>query len=187
MLANARHENFVQNIIEGMPASRAYILAGYQARGNAAEVNAARLLRNAQVASRIAELRARQARRLDITVESVTRMLIEDRAAALAAKQMGAAVAASMNLAKLHGLIVDKSEVESVVRKPMREPAQVRQMTLEEWQRRFAPQPSNPQPEDSELIAAPEKAEPAEEISIAEAIRRAKEARRGKPTGFRRR
>lgn len=56
MLRNIRHERFAQGIAQGMPASRAYIEAGYKARGNSAEVNAARLLRNAQVAQRLDEL-----------------------------------------------------------------------------------------------------------------------------------
>lgn len=56
MLPNIRHERFAQGIAKGLPASRAYIDAGYKARGNAAEVNAARLLRNAQVAQRLVDL-----------------------------------------------------------------------------------------------------------------------------------
>jgi len=41
--------------------------------------------------------------------------------------------------AKLLGLGVDRAEIESRWRKPMREPGEVRQMSLERWMRRFAP------------------------------------------------
>lgn len=47
-LKNARHENFALLIAGGKDASAAYREAGYSARGNVAEVNASRLLRNAQ-------------------------------------------------------------------------------------------------------------------------------------------
>lgn len=57
-LTNQRHELFAQGIAQGKPASRAYIEAGYKARGNAAETNAARLLRKAQVQERLAEIAA---------------------------------------------------------------------------------------------------------------------------------
>lgn len=56
-------------------ATRAYIAVGYAARGNAAEVCAARLLRNVQVAayvtSREAEARVVAAKRYDITQGNV--------------------------------------------------------------------------------------------------------------------
>ena len=61
-LKNQRHERFAQNIAKGMSATQAYIQAGYKARGNSAEVNASRLLRNAQVHERIAELAKRAER-----------------------------------------------------------------------------------------------------------------------------
>ena len=59
MLTNIRHERFAQGIAKGLPSSTAYIEAGYKARGNSAEVCAARLLRNAQVAARLDELAAK--------------------------------------------------------------------------------------------------------------------------------
>lgn len=56
MLKNQRHERFAQGIAKGLPATRAYIEAGYKARGNSAETAAARLFRNVQVQSRLVEL-----------------------------------------------------------------------------------------------------------------------------------
>ncbi len=82
MLANPRHERFVQNVIEGMPASRAYVAAGFKARGNSAETAAGRLLRNVQISARLSELRSRQASRHDVTIDKIAAQLDEDRALA---------------------------------------------------------------------------------------------------------
>lgn len=70
---NVRQQKFVEGILAGKPASQAYIGAGYKARGNAAEVNAGRLLRNAQVAAVIDEARLKAAARFDATAERVVR------------------------------------------------------------------------------------------------------------------
>lgn len=58
VLANARHETFAQLVVSGRPQSRAYVEAGYSAKGNSAETAAARLFRHVQVAQRISELRS---------------------------------------------------------------------------------------------------------------------------------
>ncbi|TIW37182.1 MAG: Terminase small subunit, partial [Mesorhizobium sp.] len=129
ILRNPRHERFAQGIAKGLSGKAAYVEAGYRSTGNAAEVGAAKLVRNGKIAARIAELQARQVRRLDVTVESIVAELEEARGAALAHKQLAAAVAASLGKAKLLGLIVDRAEIESVIRKPMREPGQVEQMS----------------------------------------------------------
>ncbi|RVC79873.1 Terminase small subunit [Mesorhizobium sp. M4A.F.Ca.ET.022.05.2.1] len=139
ILRNPRHERFAQGIAKGLSGKAAYIDAGFGARDNAAEVNAARLLRNAQVKSRLGELQTGHAQRTAVTVEGIVAELEEARAAALAHKQLAAAVAASLGKAKLLGLIVDRAEVEQTLRRPMREPGEVMQMSLEEWERRFKP------------------------------------------------
>lgn len=70
-LTNQRHELFAQGLVEGLPQSRAYIAAGYETSGNAAESAAARLFRNVQVQARVSELRAPALANLDVTVERV--------------------------------------------------------------------------------------------------------------------
>ncbi|TIN08894.1 terminase small subunit [Mesorhizobium sp.] len=64
---NIRQERFCLGLAEGLPQSRAYIEAGYRARGNAAEVEASKMVRLPKVAARIAELQAEAARRSEIT------------------------------------------------------------------------------------------------------------------------
>ena len=75
-------------------------------------VRASRMLADAKVLLRLEELQAEAAVRHNITVDSITEMLKEDREKAHAAGQIGAAVSASMGLAKLHGLVKDKSQNE---------------------------------------------------------------------------
>lgn len=133
-----RQERFCLALSEGLPQSRAYIEAGYTSRGNAAEVAAARLFRNVQVQSRIAELQAGAARRSEITVDDLVAELESMRKLAMACKNPAAGVAAVMGKAKLLGLIVDRAEVTTTLRKPARQATDETHMTLEEWQRRFA-------------------------------------------------
>lgn len=180
ILRNPRHERFAQGLAKGLCGKAAYCEAGYQSTGNAAEVGAAKLVRNGKIAARVAELQARQVQRLDVSVESIVSELEEARAAALAHKQLAAAVAASLGKAKLLGLIVDRTEVEQTLRRPMREPGEVKQMSLEEWEERFKPKMSTTQLGNSKPASDPGKREPADEIGIIETIRRAKAARRGK-------
>ena len=85
-----------------------------------ADVNASRLLRHAQVQSRVSELQAAQAEASQITAERLLAELEEARSLALSLGQAGAAVAASMGRAKLSGLLVDRRE--DVTRRPTRDP-----------------------------------------------------------------
>lgn len=137
---NIRQERFCLSLAEGLPQSRAYVDAGYAARGNAAEASASQLLRNPKVVRRLAELQAKAARRSEITVDDLIAELDDMLKLARATKNPSAGVTAIMGKAKLLGLVVDKSDVYTVLRKPTREPTDVKQMSLEEWQRRFAPQ-----------------------------------------------
>ncbi len=111
ILSNARHERFAQNIAKGMNATEAYREAGYTAKGNAAEVNASKLLRHAKVRARIAELQNKAAERTIKTIEDIVSQLDEDRALARANGQASAAVSATMGQAKILGLITDKHRV----------------------------------------------------------------------------
>ena len=79
---------------------------------NAISVEAHRLLTNPKVALRVDALQEKHAKRHDITVDRITEMLLEDRTLARNNDQPAAAVSAAMGIAKLHGLIIDKSKVE---------------------------------------------------------------------------
>jgi hypothetical protein len=44
-----------------------------------------------------------------------------------------------MGLAKLHGFLVDRQQIEAVIYKPSRDPTVRTDMTLEEWAEAFGP------------------------------------------------
>lgn len=100
-----KQEKFCMLYIELGNASEAY-RQSYNAENMTAasvNVNASKLLANAKVALRVDALRAEHAERHEMTVDRISEMLIEDRNLAHEIKAPGAAVAASMGLAKLHG------------------------------------------------------------------------------------
>jgi phage terminase small subunit len=105
-----KQEKFAQLYIELGDASAAYRGAYSTGKMKPASIwrSACVLLKNVKVASRIEEIRKSLASKFEITIETITRMLQEDRENAIKLGQTSAAVAASMGLAKLHGLIVDK-------------------------------------------------------------------------------
>ncbi|MER9580480.1 hypothetical protein [Mesorhizobium sp. M0276] len=176
MLQNTRHECYARHRAKGKSIDEAYALAGYRPnRGNAARLNA-----NESIKVRVAELQGEAAERAIVTIESIARQLDDDRQLARELGQAAAAVNATMSKAKIYGLVTDRHEVESVARKPMREPGAAPQMSLQEWEERFKPKTSAPLPGNGEPSAEPKTAEPEREIGIMEAIRRAKAGRRVK-------
>ena len=66
---------------------------------------------NPKIATRIEELHAAARERHEVTVDTLTCEIDEDRALAHKAKQAGAAVAATLGKAKLHGLLKDRHEL----------------------------------------------------------------------------
>jgi hypothetical protein len=110
-LSNPKHERFAQLLAKGENATAAYKAAGYSATGNSAEAAASRLLSDVKVQARISELQERAAIKVEKTAADVVRMLEEDRKLAREIQQPGAAVSASMGIAKILGLVVDRSEL----------------------------------------------------------------------------
>jgi len=137
---NARQEAFCRGLAEGKPASRSYVEAGYDARGNVAEVNAARLLRNAQVANRLGEMQAKHARGVGKTVADIVADLDLLSERAIASGQLSAAVSAIMGIARILGMLNDsRSRVEQVQYKPSRIPTTRIELSAQEWREQFDP------------------------------------------------
>lgn len=108
-----KQEAFAQAYLETGNASEAYRRAydvSPESKPNTVEKRACELLKNGKVSGRVAELQERARKRHDINVDTITEMLKEDRELARTNGQTGAAVTAVMGMAKLHGLLVDKSE-----------------------------------------------------------------------------
>lgn len=99
-LKNARHERFVQGLVQGKTAEAAYTEAGYKPN----RFNASRLKTNEHVLRRLSELQVKAAEKAMVTVESLTEEYEQARLRALELGQTSAAVAASSGKMKLHGL-----------------------------------------------------------------------------------
>jgi hypothetical protein len=113
-LKNPRHERFAQEVAQAADAAVAYRSAGYAPNGCAAEAGAARLLKNADVAARVAELKTAPAT-ADTAAEMPTnataiREFEEAQQLALRKGQAAAAVSATMAKARLAGLLAEKPE-----------------------------------------------------------------------------
>ncbi len=102
----AKQERFCREYLVDMNATQAAKRAGYSPR--TANEQGARLLANASVKPRIAELQAEVSERLDITVDDVIAMLMESYRDAKTAKQHGPAVRAVELLGKRLGMFRDR-------------------------------------------------------------------------------
>lgn len=107
-----KQEAFCQAYTSTGNASEAY-RASYSA-GNMADGSvrseASKLLSNPNITQRLDEIYADMQEEHGVTRETITRMLLEDRTLAREQEQAAAAATATMGLAKLHGLIINKSE-----------------------------------------------------------------------------
>lgn len=108
-LSNPRHERFAQELAKGKSQIEAYEVAGYRPNPSAAS----RLSDDVNICERVAEIQERGAMRTEVTIASLTADLLELKDAG---KSLGEAPgfqvarAAIMDIAKLNGLIVDKSQ-----------------------------------------------------------------------------
>lgn len=105
-LINAKHEQFCRNMAAGMGVHEAYLAAGYTGKAPAA----ARLHAKPEVTIRIAALQTETAKRAAITREDIAAQLKKDWEFARKNGHSAAAISASMGLAKLLGMLVDKQE-----------------------------------------------------------------------------
>lgn len=139
-LSNPRWERFALFMAEGDGVKKAYKRAGYKHEAG----NAFQLAKKPAIALRVRELKESNRERHEVTVDTLVAEL--DSMVALSARtgQAGAGVAAILGKAKLLGLIVDRAEIEGVMRRPLREPGEQKTMSFEEWQQKFAPKPPEP-------------------------------------------
>lgn len=108
-LPNIRHERFVQELAIGTPKAEAYLRAGYDTETPGATANA--LLRQDDVAARLAHLQAKAADLSSITVADLVRELEDARLSAKALGQTAAMVSATKEKAVLLGLRVEKRDI----------------------------------------------------------------------------
>lgn len=110
-LKNARHERFAQELAKGQTKLKAYVAAGYRPDAGAAT----RLSGNVNVKARLTELKQKVAEKTGVTVADITQRLLniaqkgeKDGQPAM----LSVARASLMDVAKLNGMIVDKTSRE---------------------------------------------------------------------------
>lgn len=102
---------FVREYLIDRNATQAAIRAGYSEE-TARSIGSENLTKP-DIIKAISDAEAKLQERCNVTVESVTKMLNDTFMAATTEKQHAAAVSAAMGIAKLHGLIIDKSQNEN--------------------------------------------------------------------------
>jgi len=130
-----RYEALARRRVGALNESQAasYRAVGFKSRGLATHTNASRLLRTDRMRQRIAELQEQAAKRHERTIDTIGRQLDEAHEMALRLGQPGAAVAASMALARLYGLIANRSESRAASGfEACKTPADVIDMMIEE-------------------------------------------------------
>ena len=167
---NPKQEAFAFHLARGLPMGEAYRLAGFRATGNHVFENASKLAKSTKVSTKVDQERAKLAEArmialqsgMIVTAQSVGAMLAEVFRNATADKQHGAAATAAMGLAKLHGLLVERTE--DVTRRATRDPAALREITVDDWMAAQQGQgllpPSEPSPEPGPPILEPTIPEP---------------------------
>ena len=121
MTLTPKQEAFAQAYVEASNASEAYrrSYSAVKMAQRTVEVEASKLLSHPEVTLRVSELQKRAQQRHDITVDTITAMLIADRELAREKGQPSAAVSAVMGLAKIHGLILDKAQISGNEESPL--------------------------------------------------------------------
>ncbi len=114
MALTPKQEAFAQAIVTGVNQSDAY-RAAYKVRpGTKAEsvnVAASKLMADAKVTQRVAELREPVAKKAQITLESHLDDLMRLRNMAVKAEQFGAAITAEVARGKAAGIVVEKGQI----------------------------------------------------------------------------
>jgi phage terminase small subunit len=99
---NEKQKRFCIEYVKDLNATQAYIRAGYSSSG--ASQSAERLLRNADISEKVEMLQEEIREKNEITLDKVVDDLIIDRNAAREKGVYTAAIRATIEIAKLHGL-----------------------------------------------------------------------------------
>jgi hypothetical protein len=145
-LLNQAQQRFVDAIIAGKSNAEAYRAARFPTGGSnitqgAARKGASKLMAKASVRDALARAQARAAERAELSVDHIVEQLLEAREIALAADppQVSAAVSASVGVARLLGLWIDRSELTVIRSKPSPVPTGALELDETEWRRLFDP------------------------------------------------
>lgn len=104
-----RQQKFCEEYLKDGNASRAYreAYSASKMSDNAIGVESHRVLHSPNVSLYLAGVREKVSKKAEITLETITNMLLQDREFAQESKNASAAVSATMGLAKVTGHIVE--------------------------------------------------------------------------------
>lgn len=125
-----KQEAFIAEYLIDLNATAAYKRAGYVAKGNAAEVNAARLLRHAQVSAAVQAAMDKRADDLEISAKYVLDSIKRVAEAAESEGKFSDALRGYELLGKHRKLFTDKTEVTGKDGKDLASGAPVINLTL---------------------------------------------------------
>jgi hypothetical protein len=121
----------------------AYARAYPKAKPEVVPASVSRLLSNAKVQERKEQLERAKAlvvrASTRVTASFITKRLMTVYDEALSCKQLAAASAAMLGIAKLHGLLVEKHQVDAIVRRPSLNLGGPDVMTEDQWLQEFSP------------------------------------------------
>ena len=106
-----KQQRFAEEYVVDHNATQAAIRAGYSER--TAKQQGSRLLTKVDVIEAVRAKEARLRRKTEVSISSMTEEMRENRDLAVANGQAAAAQQASMGIAKLHGLLVERTEVKT--------------------------------------------------------------------------
>ncbi len=106
-----KQQRFVEEYLVDHNATQAAIRAGYSEK--TAYSIGHENLKKPEIAAAIAAGEARLRRKTEVSIRSMTEEMRENRDLAIKNDQASAAQQATMGMAKLHGLLVDRSEVKT--------------------------------------------------------------------------
>ena len=109
---NPKQQRFAEEYVVDHNATQAAKRAGYSPK--TAYSQGQRLLKHVEVQTAIAAEQARLRRKTEVSIRSMTEDMRENRDLAVENKQAAAAQQASMGIAKLHGLLIDRAEVKTI-------------------------------------------------------------------------
>ncbi len=112
---NLKQKAFVREFLSDPKrnATQAYIRAGYSAK--TAQVASSQLLLNPIIIDMIEKAEERHQKRCDVTIDTLTAEYEEARALAFSTEQPGSMVSATSGKAKLHGLDINKLQVDGQI------------------------------------------------------------------------
>src|SRR5215467_1856022 len=130
-LKDSKEEAFCVLLADGIGLAIAFQRAGFKAKGSAMG-----LFQEPRIQARIQEIIKARASHPPVSLSDVTDMLKRIYAEAMYSNELAPAHNAAFSLARLHGLVVDRAQLD-VIRRPSREPDAPAELAMSEWIQRL--------------------------------------------------